>query len=97
MVSNSNQNGFEDGLEALGRLRGTAVERILIIVVREDGSTLIVRYVTFPSAAGLEPMTMDLSGCHMHVLHRPFSPVPTRAFLVDAYHGVPIANAFGSS
>lgn len=46
-----NQDDSEDGIEALGWLRGTAVGRIL--AVQEDGSTLIVRYVAFPSAMDL--------------------------------------------
>ena len=44
----TNRNDSEDGLEALGWLRGTAVERILR-AVQEDGSTLIVGciYIAF--------------------------------------------------
>jgi N-lysine methyltransferase SETD6 len=48
----TSQDDSVDGMEALGWLRGTAVERILL--VQEDGSTLIVRRMyTLPSAVTL--------------------------------------------
>ena len=63
------QNDSVDGLEALGWLRGTAVERILL-AVQEDGSTSIVRYMYIAFRGGLEPMIMNLPlpGRNMHLL-----------------------------
>ena len=50
----AHENDSSDGLEALGWLRGTAVERILR-AVQEDGSTLIVScmlYIAFCGGLG---------------------------------------------
>ena len=65
----ANQNDSADGLEALGWLRGTAVEKILL-AVQEDGSTLIVRCMYIAFRGGLGPMIMNLPlpGRNMHVL-----------------------------
>ena len=49
----SNQNDSFDGLEALGWLKGTAVERILH-GVQENGSTLAVRRMYIAFCAGLD-------------------------------------------
>jgi len=101
----TNQKDSEDGREALAWLRGTAVERILL-AVQEDGSTLIDAIRTYFHQVAV-PLLLD----HLDLwrgptsniepslcgFYRSFSLVSSRAFLVDAYHGlsmVPIADAF---
>jgi SET domain-containing protein 6 len=125
----TNETDSVDGLEALGWLKGTAVERILH-AAQEDGSTLIVRYICTTHSAVVDDYELffghyqDTISMYYHQVaapllldhldlwrgpamsnrepslsgfYRSFSLVSSRAFLVDAYHGlsmVPIADAF---
>ncbi|KAF8806667.1 SET domain-containing protein [Phlegmacium glaucopus] len=101
----TNQDDAKDGLEALRWLRGTSVERILL-AVPEDGSTLIDTICTYYHHV-VVPLLLDHLDLwrgptsdrtpSLYGYYRSFSLVSSRAFLVDAYHGlsmVPIADAF---
>ncbi|KAJ3851944.1 hypothetical protein EV368DRAFT_83037 [Lentinula lateritia] len=87
---------LEDGKDALRWLKGTEVEKLL---VGSDGTPLIdslrkyFHEIVTPTVARLSFESLP----SFHRFCRAYSLVSSRAFLVDAYHGlsmVPIADAF---
>ncbi|KAJ4482192.1 hypothetical protein J3R30DRAFT_2137620 [Lentinula aciculospora] len=91
---------LEDGKEALKWLRGTEVEKLL---VGSDGTPLIDTLHRYYDEIVTPTVDRLSSEYHLsphptfHHFCRAYSLVSSRAFLVDAYHGlsmVPIADAF---
>ncbi|KAJ3880005.1 hypothetical protein F5051DRAFT_483120 [Lentinula edodes] len=87
---------IEDGKDALKWLKGTEVEKLL---VGSDGTPLIdslrkyFHEIVTPTMARLSSESLP----SFHHFCRAYSLASSRAFLVDAYHGlsmVPIADAF---